>query len=56
MSRKNQILCHEMQPNLSKDRAMHEGDNPSFSGELIKFTFFLTALFIFVFLGKYQST
>jgi hypothetical protein len=21
---------HEMEPNLSKDRAMHEGDNPSF--------------------------
>jgi hypothetical protein len=29
-SRKNQILCHEMEPNLWKDRAMHEGDNPPF--------------------------
>jgi hypothetical protein len=22
--------CHEIDPNPSKDRAMHEGDNPSF--------------------------
>jgi hypothetical protein len=22
--------CHEIEPNPSKDRAMHEGDNPSF--------------------------
>jgi hypothetical protein len=34
---KNQILCHEIEPNLSKDRAMHEGDmlegdNPSQEG------------------------
>ena len=28
--RKNQFLCHEIEPNPSKDRAMHEGDNPSF--------------------------
>jgi hypothetical protein len=27
---KQQILCHEIGPNLSKDIAMHEGDNPSF--------------------------
>jgi hypothetical protein len=27
---KNQILCHEIEPNSQKDRAMHEGDNPSF--------------------------
>jgi hypothetical protein len=26
----NQILCHEIELNLSKDRAMHGGDNPSF--------------------------
>ena len=26
-SRKNEILCHEIEPNPSKDRAMHEGDN-----------------------------
>jgi hypothetical protein len=29
-SRKKQILCHEIEPNPSKDRAMHQGDNPSF--------------------------
>jgi hypothetical protein len=27
---KTQIESHEIEPNLSKDRAMHEGDNPSF--------------------------
>jgi hypothetical protein len=37
---KNQTLCHEIEPNPSKDRAMHEGDNPSFWNEFIKFTFF----------------
>jgi hypothetical protein len=26
----NQTECHEIEPNPSKDRAMHEGDNPSF--------------------------
>jgi hypothetical protein len=26
----NQILCHETEPNPSKDIAMHEGDNSSF--------------------------
>jgi hypothetical protein len=25
-----QILCHEIEPNPLKNRAMHEGDNPSF--------------------------
>jgi hypothetical protein len=44
-----QILCHEIEPNPSKDRAMNEGDNPSFWDEFIKFSFFLTVLFIFVF-------
>jgi hypothetical protein len=24
--KKNQLLLHEIEPNLSKDRAMHEGD------------------------------
>jgi hypothetical protein len=45
---KNQILglCHEIEPNPSKDRAMLEGDNPSFRDEFIKCTFFLTVLFI----------
>jgi hypothetical protein len=28
--KKQQLLCHEIEPNPSKDRAMHEGDNPSF--------------------------
>jgi hypothetical protein len=29
-SDENQTQCHEIEPNPSKDRAMHEGDNPSF--------------------------
>jgi hypothetical protein len=32
---------HKIQLNPSKDRAMHEIDNPSFLYESIKFTFFL---------------
>jgi hypothetical protein len=32
---KKQILCQEIAPNPSKDRAMHEGDNPSFWDEFI---------------------
>jgi hypothetical protein len=44
----NQTDCHEIEPNPSKDRAMPEGDNPSFWDEFTKFTFFLTAQFIFV--------
>jgi hypothetical protein len=35
---------------------MHEEDNSSFWDEFMKFTFFLTIKFIFVFLSKYQST
>jgi hypothetical protein len=27
---KKQILGHEIEPNPSKDKAMHEGGNPSF--------------------------
>jgi hypothetical protein len=46
---KNQTLCHEIEPDPSKDRAMYEGDNPSFCDEFIKFTFFLTVLFTFEF-------
>jgi hypothetical protein len=53
---KKWILCHDFEPNPSKDRAMHEGDNHSFWDKFIKFTFFLTELFIFVFLSKYRST
>jgi hypothetical protein len=29
-AKKTQILCHEIEANPAKDRAMHEGDNPSF--------------------------
>ena len=54
-SGKNQILCHEMEPNPSKDRAMHEGDNPSFLDKFMIFTFYLIVLFMFVFLSKYRS-
>jgi hypothetical protein len=28
--KKKTILCYEIEPNPSKDRAMHEGDDPSF--------------------------
>jgi hypothetical protein len=55
-SAEKKILCHEIELNSSKDRAMHEGDNPSFGDEFIKFTFFLSVLFMFVFLSKYRST
>jgi hypothetical protein len=47
--KKKQILCHEIEPKPSKDRVMHEGDNPSFRDEFIKCTFFLKESFIFVF-------
>jgi hypothetical protein len=36
---KNQTECHEIDPNLWKDRAMPEGDNPLFWDEFIRFTF-----------------
>ena len=36
-----QILCHEIEPNPSKERAMHEGDNPSFLDEFNKIYFLL---------------
>jgi hypothetical protein len=36
---KKQILCHEVEPNPSKDRAMHEGDNPLFWDEFINLLF-----------------
>jgi hypothetical protein len=35
---KNQTGCHEIEHYMSKDRAMPEGDNPSFWDEFIKFT------------------
>jgi hypothetical protein len=37
---KTQILCFEIEPNPSKDRAMPERDNLSFCDEVIKFTVF----------------
>jgi hypothetical protein len=46
---KTQKDCHEIEPNPSKDRAMHEGDNPSFCNEFVKFALFLTVQFKFVF-------
>jgi hypothetical protein len=40
-SDENQTKCHEIEPNLLKDRAMPEVDNSSFLDEFIKSTFFL---------------
>ena len=40
---------HEIEPNPSKDRSMHEGDTPSFLNEFMKFTLYLIVVFIFVF-------
>jgi hypothetical protein len=36
---KNSMICHETEPNLSKDRSMHDWYNPLFWNEVIKFTF-----------------
>jgi hypothetical protein len=46
---KTKTVCHEIAPNLSKDKAMHEGDNLLFWDEFIKLTFFFTVEFIFVY-------
>jgi hypothetical protein len=57
--KKNQILFHEIESNLLKDRAMHERDNPSFWYEYIKFTFFLGSFIhirIFKQVPKYLAT
>jgi hypothetical protein len=37
--KKPQTECREIEPNPSKDRAMHERDIPSFWNEFIKFIF-----------------
>jgi hypothetical protein len=37
-SNENQTECHEIEPNPSKDRAMPEGDDPSFWDKFTKFT------------------
>jgi hypothetical protein len=47
-SDENQTECHYIELNPWKNRAMPEGDNPSFWDEFIKFTFVLTVQFIFV--------
>jgi hypothetical protein len=52
--KKNQTGCREIETNPSKDRAMHEGDDPSFWNESIEFDFYLTVKFIFVFSCKYM--
>jgi hypothetical protein len=49
LSDENQTESHEIEPNPSKDRAMPEGDNPSFLDGFTKFTFFLTVQFICIF-------
>ena len=47
----NQTECHEIEPNLSKDRATytHEKDNPLFEMNLQYLLFLLTVQFIFAF-------
>jgi hypothetical protein len=37
----NQTKCHEIEPKPSKDRAMQEGDNPSFWDKFTKFSLML---------------
>jgi hypothetical protein len=40
-SEKKLSAMHKIEPNPSKDTAMHEGDNPSICDEFIKLIFFL---------------
>jgi hypothetical protein len=42
---RNRTEYNEIEPNPSKDRAMHEGDNSSFWDEFMKFTLFFTVQF-----------
>jgi hypothetical protein len=42
-------VCREMEPNPSKDRAMHEENDPLFWNESIKFNVFLIGKFISLF-------
>jgi hypothetical protein len=54
--RKNQTESLEIEPNPSKDRAKHEGDNPSFWDEFMKcteFYLFLNSFRIFKQVPKY---
>jgi hypothetical protein len=41
-----QILCHEIERNLSKDRTVHEGDNRSVWDEFINFVFTLVTIYL----------
>ena len=45
----------KIESNPSNDRTRHDGDNPSFLDEFIKFTSSLTVQFIFVFLSKMKE-
>jgi hypothetical protein len=57
--RAEKILCHEIEPNLLKARALHDGDNPLFWEEFIKFCYFLDCFFyirIFKQAPKYLAT
>jgi hypothetical protein len=53
---KTKTGSHKIEPNPSNDRAMHEGDNPLYLDEFLKFTFFWTVQLTLVFLSKYRST
>jgi hypothetical protein len=48
-------VYHEIEPNPSKDRAMHDGNNPSFLNECIKFKAFLTVQYISISSSKFGS-
>jgi hypothetical protein len=48
-NKKKPKQCHEIEPNPSKDRAMHEGDNPSFWDKFKKCSFLDSTIHIFVF-------
>ena len=45
---KNKTESRKIESNPSNDRTKHDGDNPSFLDEFIKFTFSLTVQFIFL--------
>jgi hypothetical protein len=44
MSKKPKTECREMDPNPSKDQAMHEGDDPSFWNKIYTVEFCLDSL------------
>jgi hypothetical protein len=49
--KQKQIVCHEFEPNPSKDRAMHGGDNPSFWDEFIIYFYKKGHTFFLIFLS-----